>query len=142
MAGQGTNTFLVFFGLCNILYTWSVAVEIQTTSAPPQNIDDVTNTHKPYRQFLHVSDFHYDPNYLTGHYYNSCKTMPNATQEYGSYECDSPKILVKSAIDYMKRKFPNPDFILWTGRLKYTFVCLKMLSLLPSVFSIYYSYVS
>ena len=35
--------------------------------------------------------------------------------KYGSYRCDSPKILVESAFKAMKKHVPNPEFILWTG---------------------------
>ena len=35
--------------------------------------------------------------------------------KYGSYRCDSPKILVESAFKAMKKYVPNPEFILWTG---------------------------
>jgi hypothetical protein len=32
-----------------------------------------------------------------------------------NFRCDSPKKLVLSAIRYLKKVEPNPDFILWTG---------------------------
>ena len=35
--------------------------------------------------------------------------------KYGSYKCDSPKILVESAFKAMKNLVPDPEFILWTG---------------------------
>ena len=115
MERQEINKFILFTGLCNILYTWSAAEEIQNI-ATTSSIHDVINGQKGYKQFLHVSDFHVDPHYATQ---KSCsKKNLNGTKQYGRYECDSPKILVKSAISYMKKRFPNPDFILWTGAFK------------------------
>ena len=40
---------------------------------------------------------------------------PERAGKYGSYGCDAPRSLVKSAIRYMKQVLPDPDFILWTG---------------------------
>ena len=33
----------------------------------------------------------------------------------GDYQCDSPLLLLKSAVLAMNKFEPNPDFILWTG---------------------------
>ena len=108
MTTKNINALIIFVGLWDQFFIWSLADENSTSST----ISDRDNVSKPYTQFLHVSDFHIDPNYEK---HLSCKTTPNHTQEYGDYLCDSPKVLVKSAIKYMKKKFPNPDFILWTG---------------------------
>ena len=81
---------------------------IETSMAP----EGTESSLKQYRQFIHVSDFHIDPEYSN---HNSCKSVPEGDKPYGDYLCDSPKILVKSAIKFMQKKFPTPDFILWTG---------------------------
>ena len=84
----------------------------ENSSSSPKTTDEVP---KKYKQFLHVSDLHMDINYDEQ---KSCKKEYNGTNEdkpFGNFMCDSPEILVKSAIEYMKKQFPNPDFILWTG---------------------------
>ncbi|XP_042885095.1 acid sphingomyelinase-like phosphodiesterase 3b isoform X2 [Penaeus japonicus] len=75
--------------------------------------------------FWHVSDFHLDVNYTAdGDITNMCWKKTSQAAEggsatkpgaFGSYECDAPFKLVKSAVDAMKRIHPNPDFIMWTG---------------------------
>ena len=123
MAGQRFKTILLFIGLHCLLPMWSIADEIKTSDIT-SGLDDIPKSKTSIRQFLHVSDFHMDPNYAT---HKSCKKYdltnttyePDDTKPYGDYFCDSPKILVKSAIEYMKKRFPRPDFILWTGRERF-----------------------
>ena len=80
------------------------------------------------RRFLHVSDFHLDPLYAEGSnvkdfchgvnntgIYGSDAAQSVRAGRFGNFKCDSPQILVKSAIKYMKKILPDPDFILWTG---------------------------
>ena len=90
----------------------STAAENEGTTEMSMTSEQTESTLNQYRQFIHVSDFHIDPEYLN---HNSCKGVPEGNKPYGDYLCDSPKILVKSAIKFMQKKFPNPDFILWTG---------------------------
>ena len=44
-----------------------------------------------------------------------CRNSTGKASKFGSYKCDSPKILVESAFEAMKKWSPNPEFILWTG---------------------------
>ena len=90
----------------------STAAENGTTNKTSMTPKGTETPLKRYRQFIHVSDFHIDPEYSN---HNSCKSVPEGDKPYGDYLCDSPKILVKSAIKFMQKKFPTPDFILWTG---------------------------
>ena len=109
----GKNCFVAIF-LCAVCHHImpSTAAENGTTTEMSMTPKGTETTPKRSRQFIHVSDFHMDPEYLN---HNSCKSVPEGNKPYGDYLCDSPKILVKSAIKFMQKKFPRPDFILWTG---------------------------
>ena len=116
MLSQNIKTFPLVI-LCKILCTWSVAQETNSANNNKSCNGNADGT-KQYRQFLHVSDFHFDRHYASEAGNDSCKPRKSDTKpygQYGDYECDPPQVLIESAIDYMKNKFPNPDFILWTG---------------------------
>ena len=116
MLTQSTNIFPLL--LCKILCTWSVAQEPNSTNNNT-SLNGILDGDKQYRQFLHVSDFHFDRHYASTARKNSCKHRKsdnNPYGQYGDYKCDPPQILIESAIDYMKKQFPDPDFILWTGK--------------------------
>ena len=85
-----------------------------STESTPPDADVTKHNNKEYRQFLHISDFHYDPHYDKN---KSCRMQENKAKpgRFGDYRCDSPKVLIQAAVKYMKQLFPNPDFILWTG---------------------------
>ena len=67
------------------------------------------------------------PEQLWNHYWNDSLCNDFVTKnfvilqaggkasKYGSYKCDSPRILVESAFKAMKTLVPDPEFILWTG---------------------------
>ncbi|KAM7295453.1 putative acid sphingomyelinase [Ixodes scapularis] len=71
--------------------------------------------------FWHVTDIHYDKDYATHGVRDAmCHLVPNVTGSddigpYGDVKCDSPKLLVESAVAAMRSIEPNPDFVLWTG---------------------------
>ncbi len=70
------------------------------------------------RRFLQISDIHLDVKYLEGGNVkkpNMCRTTPGSASKFGSYSCDSPRILVESAFLAMKKQISDPEFILWTG---------------------------
>ena len=121
MATQIISASIILIGIWVNFFAWSFADE-NNSSNTIGNLGNVSKDLKPYRQILHVSDFHMDTNY-SGR--ASCKNTTDDTHiygEYGDYLCDSPKVLVKSAIEYMKQKFPHPDFILWTGMVNLLFI--------------------
>ena len=104
----------LFLGTNEIYLVSSIEDELvqRNSSASLETIDEPTIK---YKQFLHVSDLHMDKRYNEG---RSCQKHFNGTNEdkpFGNFKCDAPKLLVKSAIEYMRKKFPNPNFILWTG---------------------------
>ena len=118
MIRQGVHILFFLLVLFQFMWTWTVAVSTQqqsisTTPIPP-DADVKNGNNKKYRQFLHISDFHYDPHYDQN---KSCDMRKNEAKpgRFGDYRCDSPKILIQSAVNYMKQLFPKPDFILWTG---------------------------
>ena len=115
MEGQNLIVVLLLLGIDGLYLVRSVADELVTTKGST-SFDAIDKPPKKYKQFLHVSDLHMDTHYDEK---KSCKNDYVQNKEdkpYGNVMCDSPKILVKSAIDYMKKQFPNPDFILWTGK--------------------------
>ncbi len=71
-------------------------------------------------KFFHISDLHLDFNYSTdGSVANQCHFVdgvpPEKLNVVGNHACDSPYILVESAVRKMSLVNRNPDFILWTG---------------------------
>jgi sphingomyelin phosphodiesterase acid-like 3 len=79
-------------------------------------------------KFWHISDLHLDYQYsVDGNATNLChksntsspesssSSINNVLGPAGDYRCDSPKVLVKSILQAMKRLEPYPDFIVWTG---------------------------
>nr|XP_053634735.1 acid sphingomyelinase-like phosphodiesterase 3b isoform X2 [Cherax quadricarinatus] len=69
--------------------------------------------------FWQITDIHWDQQYsVYGDANKMCHKSYTSTKHngvYGNYLCDSPWLLVKSAIDAMKEINNKPDFILWTG---------------------------
>ena len=121
MTTQVINGIIIFIGISVQFFSWSFADD-NNSSSTISNLDNVSKSPKAYTQFLHVSDFHMDTNYSQ---HASCKKTTDDAHIYGKfgdYLCDSPKVLVKSAIEYMKQEFPDPDFILWTGIVNLLFI--------------------
>ena len=115
MEGQNLFVVLLLLGMNDLYLVRSVEDELAPTDSPT-SLKAIDKPSKKYKQFLQVSDLHMDTNYDEQ---KSCKKdneQNNEDMPYGNYNCDSPKILVKSAIEYMRKQFPNPDFILWTGK--------------------------
>ncbi|KAL0214359.1 hypothetical protein P9112_006543 [Eukaryota sp. TZLM1-RC] len=66
--------------------------------------------------FWAINDIHYDPFYNTGSDESkSCHTGIGNAGPYGSISCSAPKLLVDSALDFMAKKHPNPDFVAFLG---------------------------
>ena len=75
--------------------------------------------------FWQLTDIHYDSMYndplLHPFLCRSTEGLRNSSTgrttavKYGDYNCDSPWMLVVSAINAMTNYEPHPDFILWTG---------------------------
>ena len=76
--------------------------------------------------FWHISDFHLDYKYVSGgNISNDCHPMSEdlsssyseSVKDFGDYHCDSPLLLVESALSAMQiiSKNSTPDFIVWTG---------------------------
>jgi hypothetical protein len=68
--------------------------------------------------FWHLSDIHLDPLFLAnGSSFSNCRVAdPSAkVTPFGKYGCDAPQRLLESALDYMNRVQPNPDFIIISG---------------------------
>jgi len=74
--------------------------------------------------FWHISDLHLDHLYREGgnisnwcHSNQLSQPTPHdlGAGPVGDYHCDSPLVLVLSALEAMARFQPNPEFIVWTG---------------------------
>mmetsp|Transcript_11244 Transcript_11244/g.16523 ORF Transcript_11244/g.16523 Transcript_11244/m.16523 type:complete len:464 (+) Transcript_11244:206-1597(+) len=78
----------------------------------PNTIKDARSL-RDTREFIWLSDIHYDPYYGQAPAVGHC----NATMspKYGQRECDSPKALVQSALSQMAKAISPADFILITG---------------------------
>jgi len=72
------------------------------------------------KNFWHVTDMHFDL------YYNSLNEVSEVCPSsngveainpgiYGDYRCDAPWKLILSAVNEMKRRSKDLDFIIWTG---------------------------
>lgn len=87
------------------------------------SLSELVTSGNSVRKFAQISDIHLDIEYRAGgDVLDSCHktniTLSEAeggASKYGDFKCDSPKKLVLSAINYLKTKLPDPDFILWTG---------------------------
>ena len=75
--------------------------------------------------FWHISDLHLDYLYEKGgNVSNFCHqqtggnnnvTSDSEVEEWGNYRCDSPLLLVDSALLAMQTIQSQPQFIVWTG---------------------------
>ncbi|XP_062981798.1 acid sphingomyelinase-like phosphodiesterase 3a [Elgaria multicarinata webbii] len=71
-------------------------------------------------QFWHISDLHLDPTYhITTNRTQVCASSKgvNASDPglFGDFMCDSPYLLILSALKYMKDSSQQASFMIWTG---------------------------
>ncbi|NXQ29539.1 ASM3B phosphodiesterase, partial [Alaudala cheleensis] len=70
-------------------------------------------------RFWHLTDLHWDPGYeaaaAAGRPCPSGGDRPGPAGPWGSYLCDSPWSLLRSATRAMRDRLATPDFVLWTG---------------------------
>ncbi|XP_068906860.1 sphingomyelin phosphodiesterase-like [Tenebrio molitor] len=85
----------------------------------------------PTFKVLHISDTHYDPDYVVGSVSNCeeplcCRSTstPSLKEDvvpagkWGSYKkCDSPRILIENMLKSIAEEHPDLDYIIWTGDL-------------------------
>ena len=105
----------LFLGINELYLVSSIEDELAQRNISP-SLETTDESTIKYKQFLHVSDLHMDRRYDEG---RSCKKDYNETNEdkpFGNFKCDAPKLLVKSAIEFMRNKFPNPEHIVNTNR--------------------------
>ncbi|KAJ3657922.1 hypothetical protein Zmor_009698 [Zophobas morio] len=113
----------------NPLHQWEV--QFPEVPKPVTREPDLPKPGLPTFKVLHLSDTHYDPDYVVGSAANceeplccrSTSTPPLTADvvpagKWGSYEkCDSPKVLLDSMLKSIARDHPDIDYILWTGDL-------------------------
>jgi len=69
-------------------------------------------------KFWHMTDIHLDTLYsAAGDRADFCRnsSFGSSAMDSGDYQCDSPLLLLKSAVRAMSQFEPDPEFILWTG---------------------------
>ncbi|XP_058675602.1 acid sphingomyelinase-like phosphodiesterase 3b [Ammospiza caudacuta] len=70
-------------------------------------------------RFWHLTDLHWDPEYeaaaAAGRPCPSGGGRAEPAGPWGSYVCDAPWSLLRSAARAMRARLPAPDFVLWTG---------------------------
>ena len=71
-------------------------------------------------KFWHISDLHLDYEYeaggdITAFCHHTNNSYDQSVGPAGNYSCDSPLLLVESALQAMARHEDSPDFIVWTG---------------------------
>ncbi|NXW76031.1 ASM3B phosphodiesterase, partial [Hirundo rustica] len=70
-------------------------------------------------RFWHLTDLHWDPGYeaaaAAGRPCPSGGERTGPAGPWGSYLCDSPWSLLRSAARAMRDRLATPDFVLWTG---------------------------
>lgn len=85
---------------------------LSTTATTSPNNDDVG-------YFWHFSDTHIYPQYKEGTNptIGMCRKMTGKAGKYGNYNCDSPTLLLNSAVDEIVRQSGgvDPDFVLYGG---------------------------
>ncbi|KAG5938217.1 hypothetical protein E4U59_003914 [Claviceps monticola] len=106
-------------------------VDEWTVSLPPLN--DCSSERKFISgkkplQIVHYSDIHLDPLYSEGastqcQRPSCCRTLGQDSKEkplhgagrFGDHKCDTPMTLERSMYDFIKKKFPNAAFSIFTG---------------------------
>ncbi|XP_056364857.1 acid sphingomyelinase-like phosphodiesterase 3b [Oenanthe melanoleuca] len=70
-------------------------------------------------RFWHLTDLHWDPGYeaaaAAGRPCPSGGDRAGPAGRWGSYLCDAPWSLLRSAVRAMRERLAAPDFVLWTG---------------------------
>ena len=72
----------------------------------------------PSHYFLQISDQHLEWEYHEGTDPSKdyCRSnVPGSAGRFGDYGCHSPEALISAHFEECKARFPEPDFILWTG---------------------------
>lgn len=99
-------------GIVNILVASSLATTTTTTTkkvAHNKNDDDVG-------YFWHITDTHISPSYLQGTDPNThCYSGTGSAGRYGNFLCDTPVLLLNTAVEAMIKRVGEPDFVLYGG---------------------------
>ncbi|KAI8888629.1 hypothetical protein K501DRAFT_172823 [Backusella circina FSU 941] len=74
-------------------------------------------------KFIHLTDLHFDPDYLEGasvksHCHRKDGDLRKGTAgHFGALgsKCDSPKALIDATFEFLKGKIPEADFVIYTG---------------------------
>lgn len=70
--------------------------------------------------FLQISDIHFDANYSEyGVVQEKCHLNNSYPEQHispwGHLDCDTSFLYMENALEKIQKKFPDPDFIIWTG---------------------------
>ena len=67
--------------------------------------------------FWHFTDTHIYPEYKQGSnpFAGFCRALTGKAGKYGNYRCDSPVLLLNTAVEAMIKRIGEPDFVLYGG---------------------------
>ncbi|XP_022913387.1 sphingomyelin phosphodiesterase-like [Onthophagus taurus] len=114
----------------NPLHEWDI--KLPDKPKPQLQLAELPLKDSPTFKVLHLTDVHYDPNYVQGspancdepmccHVYSTVEDDERVIEpagKWGSYsKCDMPKIFIESMLKHIAEQHPDIDYILWTGDL-------------------------
>ncbi|KAF5302830.1 hypothetical protein FQA39_LY02010 [Lamprigera yunnana] len=105
---------------------WNVT--FPNTVKPPIIQEPLPETGKPKLKVLHLTDLHWDPEYVEGTNANCkeklCCRNSSTTKplgviypagRWGAYNCDLPERTIDNALGHIASQHPDIDYIIWTG---------------------------
>eukprot|EP00795_Rhopilema_esculentum_P004337 gene4337-20546_t len=124
---QNKQLARIFFSLFLVCLVLLICAVVFKFGCPSKVATSREKSQSPVIKFLHVSDIHLDLQYNNSLSKKSlCRNLVNITSEtapfqalYGRVRCDSPEILVESALGFMRNlsltKLGKIDFFMFTG---------------------------
>ena len=104
---------VVFFSLCVVA---AIVTIILVTGRGVSQTDG--ETEKSTLHFLYLNDLHIDPKYEEYSANGSCRTKSESVtipKPFGQYSCDTPPKTFTSLLNFVKKTYPQLDFILFGG---------------------------
>ena len=100
--------------------SWTVT--ILNTTKPSYTPPAVPAAGKPTAVFAHLSDIHYDAKYAVGSLAKCSEPLccrawfgPGKAGVYGSFNCDSPLLLLESTLQELAKVTPPLKYVIFTG---------------------------
>lgn len=108
-------------------HQWTV--ELPDVPKPPVRPTPPPNPDTPKLKVLHISDTHFDPQFLIGAVAECSLSMccrlengmakPNETAagKWGGWKCDIPERTLDNMLEHITKTHPDIDYVVWTGDL-------------------------